>query len=472
MRRRLALLSFAVSSLVVVAFLIPLGILIRNQAENRELTRAERDAQSIAAVLAVAGSTETGSEVSPRLAQSVIEAFGSRPGISIVFSDGNVEGEATDASENMARAQAGAAFTAKVPGGAEVLVPVLVADAPAAEGTVVVRSFAADEDLTRGVALAWAMLFGLGVFIIVVAMGAADALGRTIVRPVTALSDAATRMGEGDLGTRVEPEGPEEVAEVGKAFNFLAGRLGGLLEAERESVVDLSHRLRTPLTALRLQAETLGDADEAQNLLADITRMENAVDRMIEAARHPASATPSPKLTDLGEVVRHRASFWQVLAEDQGRPTAVLIEPGEHVVAISEEELGALVDVLIENVFAHTAAGSGYVVRVGDRSDERIQLTVEDSGRGFRDLSVTRRGRSSTGSTGLGLDIVAKAAERSGGVMQIGKTPTGGAEIVVVFGRAEVEDVLDDRDFPGSVKPDVSVEAGSGTGEAPDLGPG
>ena len=111
-------------------------------------------------------------------------------------------------------------------------------------------------------------------------------------------------------------------------------------------------------------------------------------------------------------------------------------------------------------------------MRVGDRSDERIQLTVEDSGRGFRDLSVTRRGRSSTGSTGLGLDIVAKAAERSGGVMQIGKTPTGGAEIVVVFGRAEVEDVLDDRDVPGPVKPDVSVEAGSGTGEGPDLGPG
>ena len=83
MRRRLAWLSLAVSSLVVVAFLIPLGILVRNQAENRELTRAERDAQSIAAVLAVAGSTEAGSDVSPRLARSVVEAFGSRPGISI-----------------------------------------------------------------------------------------------------------------------------------------------------------------------------------------------------------------------------------------------------------------------------------------------------------------------------------------------------------------------------------------------------
>ena len=61
---------------------------------------------------------------------------------------------------------------------------------------------------------------------------------------------------------------------------------------------------------------------------------------------------------------------------------------------------------------------------------------MEDSGTGFRDLSVTRRGKSSTGSTGLGLDIVAKAAQRTGGVMRIGRASTGGAEIVVVFGRA------------------------------------
>jgi signal transduction histidine kinase len=453
MRRRLAWLSLAVSSLVVVAFLIPLGILVHNQAENRELTRAERDAQSIAAVLAVAGSTEAGSDVSPRLARSVVEAFGSRPGISIVFPDGTIEGEAVDVSENMARAQAGAAFTARVSGGAEVLVPVLVADAPAAEGTVVVRSFAPDEDLTRGVTLAWVMLFGLGVFLILVAMAAADALGRTIVRPVTALSEAATRLGEGDLGTRVEPEGPAEVAEVGEAFNFLAGRLGGLLEAERESVADLSHRLRTPLTALRLQAETLSDLREAQSLLADITRMENAVDKMIEEARRPTSGTTPPKIADLGEVVRHRASFWQVLADDQGRPTTVFVDPGAHPVEMSEQELGALVDVLIENVFAHTDPGSGYNLRVGDRSDEKIQLTVEDSGAGFRDLSVTRRGKSSTGSTGLGLDIVAKAAQRTGGVMRIGRASTGGAEIVVVFGRAEAGDV------PGGEEPRPSQDA-------------
>ncbi|NIT76487.1 MAG: HAMP domain-containing protein, partial [Thermoplasmata archaeon] len=63
----------------------------------------------------------------------------------------------------------------------------------------------------------------------------------------------ARRMGEGDLDARVEPSEPEEIRDVGEAFNQLARRLDQLLVEERESVADLSHRLRTPLTSLRLQ---------------------------------------------------------------------------------------------------------------------------------------------------------------------------------------------------------------------------
>ena len=63
--------------------------------------------------------------------------------------------------------------------------------------------------------------------------------------------DAALALGGGDLDRRVAPAGPHEIADVGVAFNFLAERLRLLLAGERESVADLSHRLRTPLTALR-----------------------------------------------------------------------------------------------------------------------------------------------------------------------------------------------------------------------------
>lgn len=437
MRKRLAWLSFAVSSLVVISFLIPLGMLVRNQAENRALTGAERDAQSIAAALAVAGSTEMETTVSTDLARAVLEAFGTPEGVSVVFPDGVVVGEPVPDSDNLDEARSGAAFTARVSQGAEVLVPVLVADSPATEDTVVVRNLVPTEDLTQGVAAAWSLLLALGVFLVLVALFAADRLGRSIVKPVTELSVAARELGEGDLQARVEPAGPEEIAEVGEAFNFLAGRLGALLEAERESVADLSHRLRTPLTALRLQAETLEDREEVKSLLEDVDRLEEAVDGMIAEARRPSTDEGLARsAADLGAVVRHRTSFWQVLADEQGRPTSVLVEPGSHAISMTADELGATVDVLIENVFAHTPSGTGYIVRVGSTADGRHRLTVTDAGPGFNDVSLVRRGESSSGSTGLGLDIVARAAERSGGSMRVGNAGGGGAEVSVVFGAA------------------------------------
>ncbi len=436
MRRRLAFLSLAVASLVVVASLVPVAALIRNQAQTRALSGAERDAQSVAAALAVSGATGPTDEITPLLAKTVLAAFGNPDGLSIIFSETVIVGADLGWSLNIDQARRGAAFTAKTDGGAEVLVPVLLPDSPGVDETVVVRSFVTDEDLTSGVRQAWAMLLGLGIFLIGVAMFAADRLGRSVVRPVTELSTAAHRLGEGDLDVRVDPAGPAEIAEVGEAFNTLAGRLGALLVAERESVADLSHRLRTPLTALRLQAEMLSDPMEGAQLKADIDDVERAVDQLIEAARSRSAAGTPAETVDLGEIVQYRSGFWRVLAEEQGRETSVRVEPGGHPVSLSRSDLGALVDVLIENVFAHTPAGVGYRLVVRPRGAGAHSLTISDDGQGFADLGVMQRGRSSTGGTGLGLDIIVRTAERTGGTIRIGTSASGGAEVEVMFGPA------------------------------------
>ncbi len=438
MRRSLALVSLAVTVLVVLAFLVPLALLVRNQAADRALFRAERDAQAIAAALAVAPATG-GGEVDPDLAASVLEAFGSLDDFSIVFPDGEGVGAPYEETPGLAQARSGAAFTAQIEGGAEVLVPVLVADTPEGGGSVVVvRTVVSDDDLREGVGTAWAMLAGLGLFLVVVAALAADRLGRNIVRPVSALSRAARAMGEGELETRVEPAGPPEVAEVGEAFNFLASRLDALLDAERESVADLSHRLRTPLSALRLQADTLADSEEAASLLADIDRMERAVDRMIEEARRSSRQAPSVEhVADLASVVRHRATFWKVLADDQDRAAEVHTTGGELLVALSVDDLGAAIDILIENIFAHTAGGTDYSIWAGPDGDRHVALIIDDRGGGFADRGLVERGASAAGSTGLGLDIVQRAAERSGGDLKISHRPGGGARVTVRFRRAE-----------------------------------
>jgi signal transduction histidine kinase len=90
---------------------------------------------------------------------------------------------------------------------------------------------------------------------------------------------------------------------------------------------------------------------------------------------------------------------------------------------------------LIENIFAHTPAGVGYRLSVRTVAGKCV-LSISDDGPGFVDLAVRRRGRSGGGSTGLGLDIVERTAERTGGGMAIGTSRDGGAEVSVTFGLA------------------------------------
>ncbi len=439
MRQRVAVLSLAISSLVVIAFMIPLALLLRNQAQNRALSRSEITAQAIATLLIVDTEQQAeGGEIPVPLAEAVLRVYGApAEAVTVLFSDGEAVGAPVFSRVNIDVAfSEKRAFTAFTEGGAEVLVPVLSAVAPDQAVDVVVRGFVPEADLTEGVWVAWGMLAGLGVFLVIVAVVAADRLGRSVVRPVAELSQAALALGGGDLDRRVKPAGPDEIADVGIAFNFLAERLRLLLAEERESVADLSHRLRTPLTALRLQAETLADQDASRVLLTDIDRLEAAIDKMIHEVRRPG-VERGPELADLGAVVRHRATFWKVLADEQNRAVDVHTSGGRLPVAMSTQDLGALVDTLLGNVFSHTDPGVGYRIeaRPGDKEGDTV-LVVEDDGDGFAHAEPLKRGESGGGSTGLGLDIALRSAQRTGGGLKLGSSVSGGARVEVTFGSA------------------------------------
>jgi signal transduction histidine kinase len=218
------------------------------------------------------------------------------------------------------------------------------------------------------------------------------------------------------------------MAAVGQSFNAMADRMVGLLHAERELAADLSHRLRTPLTALRLELETpdsevdLGRIREASAILSD------EVDGIIRAAREPLSARPAEHC-DLTEVLADRLAFWSVLAEDHGRPWTVLDSSAQLWVPVPRADAEAAVDALLGNVFQHTPEGTAF--RAGVVCDT---LVVEDDGPGIRDPDVARvRGTSFAGSTGLGLDIVHRVAAAAGASVAVGRGRRGGAHIEVRF---------------------------------------
>jgi len=423
-RRQLTITAAAVASMIVLAFVIPLGLLVRQLVEDRALRGAEQRAAALVPVLATVNDRND--------IQNVVDGLdtGEPASMTVVLADGTVLGHALppDASRDvdLVRSQR-SSFTIDEVGGVGVYLPVVTA------GEVdVVRAFVPDAVRTRGVGSAWLLLGLLGVVLVAAATALADRLGRSVVGPVRELAHAAERLGAGDLTARVEPDGPPEIAEVGETMNRLAGRIDELLAAERETVADLSHRLRTPITALKLDAEAVTDLEERARLMDDVESLQRAVTQVINDARRVEGAAP-PEV-DLVATTRERVAFWSALAEDQGRRWELDLPEGPLRVAVSGADLGAALDALLGNVLAHTPDEVPFrvAVRAVDETGFRGgELVVEDDGPGFPAGDPTQRGRSEGGSTGLGLDIVVRTAAAAHGSVEVGASPAGGARVLV-----------------------------------------
>ena len=407
----------AVTVMVSVAFVVPLALLVRNLARDRALTDAELEAQSLAPVLAL---TSAAAAVQPAIEATRAGADGR---LTVFLADGRTFGAPAARGDAYLLARRGRTFSTSVPGGVEVLAPVVLPG----DATAVVRVLVPSAVLERGVRQAWLVLAGLGVALVVLAVVVAERLARSVVRPVEALAAAAHRLGQGDLATRVEPAGPPEIAEMAEAFNRLAARVRELLASEREAAADLSHRLRTPLTALRLDAESVTDPADRRRIAAGVDDLERAVSRVITDARRPAREGPAG--CDVVDVARRRVSFWAALAEEQGRTWSLEAAADAAPVEVHADDVEAALDALLGNVLAHTPEGTGFRVVVDRAPAGGAVVVVEDQGSGFPDPDVVLRGSSGAGSTGLGLDIVRRTAETAGGSLRLGRADGGGARV-------------------------------------------
>jgi signal transduction histidine kinase len=409
--------------MVVIAFLVPLGILVSALAFDRAVTRAERDAESVARLVAV---------VAPSMSDdAVVTAIGEprlvELGASLIFPDGGMVGFPVPQDEDLEAARAGTAFRAAVPAGEAIYVPVAQAN-----GTItVVRVVAPSEELTRGVRRSWLILAGLGVVLVGLAILVADRFGRSIVRPVNELSDAAARLKRGDFAARVTPGGPPEIEEVGAEFNQLAEQVEHLLQEERETAADLAHRLRTPLTAAKLDAEALPAGRARDRIVDDLDELERTANFIITEGRRPVRTEVDPGC-DLVEVVEERAAYWLALSEEQDRSFLVTIAVENGAVAVPRVDAVAMIDALLENVFAHTNEHIPVAIRLGASPDGSLRLEVEDGGTGIANSDAVDRGASTGDSSGLGLDIVRRTAEASGGSLELTTSARLGGACVVV----------------------------------------
>ncbi|MFV0132106.1 ATP-binding protein [Streptomyces sp. HMX87] len=432
MRRALAGIALAVTSMVALSFLVPLALLVREQARDQATTVAEQRASALSPVLAL---TTERADV-----QQAVAELGSTDQLAVRLPDGGLVGTPhapRDALDRAVRARETLAMDTA--DGWVYLQPVVLPR----DRVAVVEAYVPAADLSRGVAASWGVMALLAVGLVGGSVLVADRLGARVVRSSRSLKRASLALGSGDLGVRVEPDGPPELQEAGAAFNTMADRVVDLLAVERELVADLSHRLRTPLTALYLEADRMGATPSARRVTEAAAQLESELDSIITAARTPLAATQpggvtstTAKPSDVAEVVAMRLDFWSVLATQQNRPYERYLSPRPTPVPFPEDDLAAVVDALIGNVFRHTPQGTAFAVRV-ERADRQVLLTVDDAGPGVADPEAAlTRGVSVGGSTGLGLDIVARAARAADGELTITRASMGGARVRVSFALA------------------------------------
>ena len=264
-------------------------------------------------------------------------------------------------------------------------------------------------------------------------------LARWIGRPLTGLQTAASLIGHGDLAARADTQsGPPEVRQVATTFNEMTDRIEALLRHQRSMTADVSHQLRTPLSALRLRLELLAQ-DAPENLSTDLSgaqrevaRLTRLVDGLLAVARAEESAV-TPEAVDLDAAVNERVELWQPVAEE--KQVVVAASTGSCAVSSTPGHVEQILDNLIANAIDALHPGQRIDVSTA-RENGQVVLTVRDTGPGMpaaKRASAFARfgGDAEAGKTGLGLAIVARLVRADHGSITLDETQGGGLSVIV-----------------------------------------
>lgn len=232
----------------------------------------------------------------------------------------------------------------------------------------------------------------------------------------------AERLGDGDFSVRARPSGIPEIDSTGASLSTTAERLGDLLARERAFSADASHQLRTPLTGLRLQLESLLDApgntrvEEISQAMAEADRLQRTIDDLLALARDvPRHKEP----LDLDGLLEEARKTWHADLAGKGRPLRVRIAPDLPTTDASTAAARQILHVLIENAIRHGSRhGDGRRRDAGDA----LAIDVSDQGPGIDSPpdDLFRR-RTVTAGHGIGLAMARRLAEAEGGRLRLAR---------------------------------------------------
>ncbi|MBE0671128.1 MAG: HAMP domain-containing protein [Anaerolineales bacterium] len=289
----------------------------------------------------------------------------------------------------------------------------------------------------------------LAIVLLVFASGMAMVLGyflsSTITDRVHQLKDAAEKLAEGDLKTRVAVQGRDEVSMLAHTFNQMAEQLEAVDAKQRELeklrtelIAWVGHDLQTPLASIRAILEALEDdlVEDPQTIKRylntaqrDVRSLSALIDDLFQMAQLSAGGIPLDRAkSSLADLISDTLESFSELAARQGVKLEGSVEAGVDPVSMDTQRIGRVLNNLIGNAIRHTPS-QGEVKVHARRTGAGVEVSVSDTGEGIRSEDLPHvfesfyRGEKSrsrnTGGAGLGLAISHGIVQAHGGELYV-----------------------------------------------------
>jgi signal transduction histidine kinase len=450
MSRRLVASYLGITLFVLLVLVVPLGVTYAARTEDNLLADIERDARVLATEVEDRLDQGTGPEPATAVERYARDTGGravvvDAAGIAIADSDATQPaGRDFSTRPEIIDALDGRLASGTRPSDTLDTQLLYVAVPVASGGRVLgaVRVTYPRSTLDERVERNWLRLGVLSATVLTASAVVGWLIARNVGRPLRDLQAASARVARGDLDARVaESQGPTEVRDLAAAFNAMSARVERMFEHERAFSADVSHQLRTPLTALRLRLESLElDAtpdqhEDVEAALREVERLTRLLEVLLQLARI-GEGRAEPVTVDAAQIINDRLVMWTPLADEREVRLLRRAEPPCPVSA-SDGALEQILDNLIANALEVSAPDTAITVRATPNGSE-VEIAVIDEGPGMSDADMTRAFDRfvTTSGTGLGLAIVQRLAAASGGRAALRRAPSGGIEAVVVLPRA------------------------------------
>jgi two-component system OmpR family sensor kinase len=293
-------------------------------------------------------------------------------------------------------------------------------------------------------AVNWAITLA-GLVAVLVAVGLSLFLSRRLTAPLGAMTKAAQAMAQGDLRQQVPVRSQDEVGQLAKAFNQMAGALAQAETLRRNLVADVAHELRTPLAVLQGHVEGLQDGvlsptpQTLDRLHEETLLLTRLVDDLRELSLAEAGELKLERQpSDLAELLRRSVAAMQPQATGKGVTLTLDVAPDLPPANVDADRLGQVMRNLLANALRYTPAGGLITVKAGERKEARVTgiaggtrvvpailVAVTDSGPGIapddlphvfdRFYRADKSRSRASGGAGLGLAIVKQLVEAHGG---------------------------------------------------------